>query len=327
MNQFKKDSILFFISNMLKTGQKVTESLIYYENEIEEDENVKETLSSLIESIQKGKSLENALHEYGIINDFQKNILITSRDKKAAFERIRKYNKNKNEASKFYSKKLFWFTIINSSLFFLLPYAIDFFNAQMQLIPSTEEKEFSPIIQTVMSFGDYYFYISSTILLFSTFLVFLYIYTYENELELHYKIFKLRGLTDSVIYFEILNDLFKSGLKSHQVFELAGSYMHPESSREYFFDIKEKVVSNKSIDNELRSLAINDFAIFIIRTSIEIGKIKEGFENALISIKDYKKENEHKLRDTIELVVFTINALGGSLFLFFVLLAHIDVTM
>jgi type II secretory pathway component PulF len=178
-----------------------------------------------------------------------------------------------------------------------------------------------------MSYRDYYFFFAGAIVLFASALVAFYIYTYENELELHYRVFKIRALVDSVIYFEVINDLFESGLKSHQVLDLAGRYMYPESSREYFLSIKEKIVNSKLINQELKSLAINDFAIFIITTSQQTGDIVGGFKNGLISIKDYKEEKEQKLRDNIELSVFTFNALLVSLFLFFVLIAHIDITM
>jgi type II secretory pathway component PulF len=329
MNQLKKDEILFFISNMLKTGQKVTDALIYYENEVETSDSIKDIISDVVEDINKGKPLEDVLFEYEIINEFQRNILSSSSDKKLAFERIRRYGRNRDEATIFYRKKLFWFTIISSLVFIALPYLIDFFNSQIEIqaINTMEKKEYNPIIVFIMSYRDYYFFFAGAIVLFASALVAFYIYTYENELELHYRVFKIRALVDSVIYFEVINDLFESGLKSHQVLDLAGRYMYPESSREYFLSIKEKIVNSKLINQELKSLAINDFAIFIITTSQQTGDIVGGFKNGLISIKDYKEEKEQKLRDNIELSVFTFNALLVSLFLFFVLIAHIDITM
>ena len=70
-------------------------------------------------------------------------------------------------------------------------------------------------------------------------------------------------------------------------------------SRNFFFKIRENLKNNRSITKELKDLGTNDMAIFNVQMAKETNDTKGGFQNALISIKDYVEKEKKEYNGSL----------------------------
>jgi len=327
ISNMQKEEILVFISNMKKTGENVLRALIHYKDYMTKNRKVKIVIGEIVDEINKGKDIEEALYKNNLITSFQYAILKNSNNKNEAYDKILKYGKNQNKADKFYIKQ--WSKALLTLIFlcFAMPYLNGVVGNMVKNVkgykPSFQENGF---VTFILNNTDNFYYFGW----FFTFLflggLFFYFYTYRYNLPLHYKLFPIKAFNDSETYFEVINDMLKSGLKTYTIFELLSKFMYPPSSRKYFKKIYEKLKTNDDYPEVFYNLGINNFAVFVLKTAKEINNVKEGFSNALISIKDYKNKKESFHYELIDLLVFIIMVVPYSIILWYLTVVTIDVS-
>jgi len=326
IRKYEREEVLIFITNMKKTGQNVLKALIHYANYMAKRQELKNAVDDIVMKIKRGSDIEDALLESRFLNQFQYAILKNSKNKNEAYDKILKYNNSKSKADKFYFKKWTLTLLSLIAMSFVLP-SINGVVAEMINNVKNINDEFvaNGIITFFLNNNDLFFPLGIALTgLFFGGLVF-YFYTYKYDLNIHYKTFKLKAMSDSLMYFEIINDMLKSGLKTFTIFELLSKYMHPNSSREIFEKIHEDLKNNQSYIEEFKKLGVNDFTIFTLKTAQEIGDIKGGFKNALISITDYKKKKEEFYLEVVDALSFLLITAPFSLILWYLTVATIDV--
>lgn len=324
LNKYDVVKVLTFISSMKKTGKNVVKSLEFYAEKIAKEAKLKQAIDSTVYELSSGGRLEETLLKNGFINKFQYAILKVSNDKNKAFENILKFDKNKSEASLFYGKKLLIFTLVYVGLFMALPFANDFFSDILtKLTQHKPDYVMGGYVKTVLGLNDYYRPFAVILLLCSIGLVLFYNSTYQNNLPMHYKFFRYRAMVDATQFFQMMEDLLKSELTVVKSLSLLSEYNEPKSSRFYISKIQESIEhkNQPEFENNLRKFYINDFAIFTLLSSLEIGDLKRGFSNALVNTEDFNKVEIEKQKEIIDLIAFFLNTLlVGATVLYFVLL-------
>jgi len=326
IRNYEKAEVLIFITNMKKTGQNVLKALIHYANYMAKRDELKNAIDEIIMQIKKGSDIEDALLESRFLNQFQYAILKNSRNKNEAYDKILKYNSSKSEADRFYIKK--WSLTLITLI--IISFALPPINGVVgRMIDNIKGVKDDFVINSTIAFfldNNELFFPLGVLLtgIFIGGLVF-YFYTYKYDLNTHYKAFKLKAMSDSLMYFEVINDMLKSGLKTFTIFELLAKHMYPNSSRDIFEKIHLDLKNNQCYIEEFKKLGVNDFTIFTLKTAQEIGDIKGGFKNALISIIDYKKKKEDFYLEVIDALSFLFMAVPFTLILWYLTIATIDV--
>lgn len=324
LNKYEVTKVLTFISSMKKTGKNVIKSLQFYGEKIAKDQKIKNAISSTIAEVSSGGKLEETLLKYGFLNSFQYAILKVSNDKNKAFDNILKFDKNKNEATLFYSKKLLFLTVVYVGIFFFLPMANDFFSDILtKITQSKKDYVMGGYVAFVLGMNDFYRPLSIILLALSIGLAFFYKYSYNSNLSLHYKIFKYRAMVDTKQFFEIMVDLLKSELTVSKSLNLLSQYAEPQSSRFHIKKIQEAIELKNSaeLEKQLKDFSVNDFATFALISSLEVGDLKNGFSNAYTNTIDFNEVEEAKHKELIDLLGFFLNTLlVGATVMYFVLL-------
>lgn len=308
LNGYQNKKILLFIKNMQKTSTPVLNALIYYENNIATNETVKDTVSLIVKQIHRGASVEDALREFGVINAFQYAILINAQDKSRAYDQIIKLNASSKAVDLFYLKTYLKAFLSLFVLFFGMPilsqhYFLKALHQVQSIKPSFQFDVFAA--WNIDHQGIFLALGYLSLLLFIAGFVF-YFYTFNNDLELHYKIFKLRSLNDSVLYFTLIVNMIRSELGTYQIFDLLGKHMLPVSSRDIFISIRDKLKNNQNYIKDFQTLGTNDFSLFLLEMAKAINDVKGGFISALESIRDYKEDMEGYYRDIPANIAFVI---------------------
>jgi type II secretory pathway component PulF len=328
IRQYERNEVLIFITNMKKTSQPVLKALIHYANEMAKRDELRYEVSKVVDLINKGKNIEDSLHERGFINDFQYAILINSQDKNEAYEKVLKYNIGKNEADKFYRKKFLGLMIPLIALSFGMPYLIAIINGMIQQVKNiNDEFEPSSFVMAIIHFNDGFTVMGVICVVILLVGIVFYYYTYKNDLPLHYRFFRLKAMNDTHMYFTLIVDMLKSGIKTFSIFELLGKYMIPLSSRDIFLTIRDRLKNNQDYTEEFKNLGVNDFTIFILKTAREIKDIKGGFVNALVSIDDYKSKKEEEYKEVVDFIAWLVLVISFAIFFLFLTIATIDVSM
>lgn len=327
IRKYEKNEVLIFITNMKKTGQNVLKALIHYANYMAKREELKNAVNDIVVEIKKGSDIEDALLENKFLNQFQYAILKNSRNKNEAYDKILKYNKNKSSADIFYFKK--WsFTLLSLiAMSFTIPYINGVVGKMVDNMKNVSDN-FVPngTLTFFLDNNDMFFPLGVIFTgIFVSGLIF-YFFSYKYSLDTHYKAFKLKAMSDSLMYFDVINDMLKSGLKTFTIFELLSKHMYPSSSRDIFGDIYEDLKNNQSYIEEFKKLGVNDFTIFTLKTAQEIGDIKGGFKNALLSIKEYKEKKEAFYLEVVDALSFLFVTVPFSAILWYMTVATIDIT-
>lgn len=328
ISQYEKDKILKFIVNMKKTGQPVSEALIYYANTMAKKVEIKTAVSNVVDMINKGKDVEVALFEAKIIDEFQYSILKSSKNKNEAYDNVLSYKRDLRSADRFYLKNFSKALLSPIIISFGLPILIDIFTKIIENIRGFKQDFMpSPFVSAIIDFRDFFMPIGVILTALFVLGIVFYIYSYKENLPLHYRIFQLKAMSDSLAYFTMINDMLISGLKSYQIFAILGKYMHPKSSRNYFLKIRENLEKNQGIDKELKDLGTNDMAIFNIKMAKAMNDVPSGFKNALISIKDYIDKERQEYLDIVDFVTFALMVLPILAVFMFISFASIDIGM
>lgn len=328
ISQYDKDKVLKFIVNMKKTGQPVSKALIYYANVMADKAEVKKTVSFVVDLINKGKDVEDALYASKIIDDFQYSILKSSKNKNEAYENVLTYKRDLKQADKVYVNNYSKAMLSLIAMSIGMPFLIEMLQRMIDNVKSFKaDFVLSTGVAFIVDLKDIFPLVAFMFVCAYIGGLTLYFYSYNQNLPLHYRLFKLKAMNDSTAYFTMINDMLVGGLNTYEIFDLLGKYMHPKSSRNFFFKIRDSLKNNKSITKELKDLGTNDMAIFNIQMAKETNDTKGGFKNALISIKDYVEKERKEYVEIIELVTFACMVVPFSGILFFITIATIDISM
>ena len=326
LTQMEKKELILFISNMRKTGQPVAKALVYYADNIAKREETKDTISEIVKKAMQGNKLEDLLLRYGVIDDFQYSILINAVDKNRAYDRILSLAKGKLESDKAYMKifaQLFLPTVVVG---YGMPYLITTIDNMIQSIKSVKS-DFAPsdFVQSVIDFKDYFPLIATIALIAYIGLLFYYFFSYRYDLSGHYRLFKLKALQDSEMFFETITEMLSAGLKTYNVFDLLSKHAYPYSARDIFAEIKDALINNRDYANIFKKLGVNDFTVFVLLMGKEVKDVKKSFFDAYESIKDYKAEKYAFYKEVYDFFAFIIMSLTFLFAMVFIFFGTIDI--
>ena len=326
LTQMEKKELILFISNMRKTGQPVAKALVYYADNIAKREEAKDTISEIVKKAMQGNKLEDMLLRYGVIDDFQYSILINAVDKNRAYDRILSLSKGKLESDKAYMKIFAQIFLPIIIVGYGMPYLVVTINNMIQSIKDVKE-DFEPsgFVQSVIAFKDYFPVIATIALLAYVGLMLYYFLSYRYDLGGHYRLFKLKALQDSEMFFETITEMLSAGLKTYNVFDLLSKHAHPVSARDIFAEIRDALINNRDYARLFKKLGVNDFTIFVLLMGKEVGDVKKAFFDAYDSIKNYKEEKYAFYKEVYDFVAFLIMALVFLFAMTFIFFGTIDI--
>lgn len=312
MKQAKRIKLINYIANKSYRGASLTDALKYYVEEIEDAPADKAEIKKVIEEIKRGGKTEDVLRKNNIIDTFQYAILKASSRQREAYALLPTITANKkNSIGKFYLSVTAFKVLLITSIFYGAPEV----EAMIAPLVATKAEVGGEAIEIPFVFTDnpIMHLIANGMLIGYISLIIFYFWSYRKNIALHYKIFKFRAYTDSIIYLSLLKNMINNGIISYKAFEILGNYIEPFSARQYFKSIAQKIKNGGKehfFKKELDALGIDEYTQYEFKVAYNSGDYGEAIENAYESAVGFIKEEEPKhkamITDVLDIAIYSV---------------------